>query len=271
MPPNADDALRIYTEVCDKHKGKSKLLATEKQRIAIEETFTRLLTENSSVEPQLLWRILSAVHVQYKSGLKGIHDPVILKAALSASQSWNKTSGHAFELFVKNGLNQVLKGSGIEILLQKDLNIRMSSIKNSSQDIKTIENWIDQSSFDLYAVSVAEEKVFGCIQAKSSIRDRVTRDREPSLAAREKYFWSVAIVLDGSFLALPKFQAMVNGGTAEYPNNGWHGAYVFGSISSNDRIHSLNRDWQPLHNHSAQAQKQFFTERQEFHSKWRAN
>ena len=46
---------------------------------------------------------------------------------------------------------------------------------------------------------------YGCIQSKTSIRDKVTRDREPSLQAMRSFFWSVIIVLDGDFLRLPKF------------------------------------------------------------------
>jgi hypothetical protein len=30
------------------------------------------------------------------------------------------------------------------------------------------------------------------------------------------YFWSIAVVIDGGFLNLPKFTAMVNGGTGDY-------------------------------------------------------
>jgi BsaWI restriction endonuclease type 2 len=271
MPHSTEDVLKIYTEICNRLRGKSKQLATDKQRLAIEETFTKLLTENANVEPQNLWRTLSSVHIQYKSGLSGLHDPEQLRLALSASQSWNKTSGHAFELFVKNGLNKQLENSGIEILLQKDLNRRIASIKNSANDMKIIKGWIDQSSFDLYALSSADQKIFGCIQAKSSIRDRVTRDREPSLAARKAYFWSIAVILDGGFLVLPKFQAMVNGGSSEYKHNGWHGAYVFGSIASVDRIHHLDRSWQPLCAHAMQAKQQFSDERQEFYTEWRAS
>jgi len=56
---------------------------------------------------------------------------------------------------------------------------------------------------------------FGCVQSKTSIRDRVTRDREPSLQAMQSFFWSTAVVLDGDFLRLPKFVSMVNGGIPE--------------------------------------------------------
>ena len=68
---------------------------------------------------------------------------------------------------------------------------------------------------------------FGCIQSKTSIRDRVTRDREPSMGAMQSYFWSVAVTLDGDFFKLPLFRGMVNGGTDQYEKNGWHGMYVY--------------------------------------------
>jgi hypothetical protein len=69
----------------------------------------------------------------------------------------------------------------------------------------------------------------------------VTRDREPSINAMKAYFLSVAIVLDGAFLKLPKFTAMVNGNTAGYELNGWHGMYVLSNEDKElDRIHSID-------------------------------
>ena len=55
----------------------------------------------------------------------------------------------------------------------------------------------------------------------------MTRDREPSMQAMQSFFWSTIIVLDGDFLKMPKFISMVNRGTTEHVENGWHGMYVF--------------------------------------------
>ena len=54
---------------------------------------------------------------------------------------------------------------------------------------------------NLFAITTYEDKkfCFGCVQCKTSIRDRVTRDREPSIHAMESYFWSVVFVLDGEY------------------------------------------------------------------------
>ncbi len=53
------------------------------------------------------------------------------------------------------------------------------------------------------------------------IRDRVGRDRDFSIPVMEKHFWSVAVVLDGMYLSMPKFEHMVNGGgETQYRENG---------------------------------------------------
>ena len=48
-------------------------------------------------------------------------------------------------------------------------------------------------------------------------------DREPSIHAMQSFFGSVVFVLDGDFLRLPKFVSMINGGSEEFRENGWHG------------------------------------------------
>ena len=47
-----------------------------------------------------IWRAVNAAHVFRKSG---ITDPAIIDAVESASQSWKKSSGHAFEEMINNG------------------------------------------------------------------------------------------------------------------------------------------------------------------------
>ena len=101
--------------------------------------------------------------------------------------------------------------------------IKAGELSNEPRDINWLKEQVRSGVFDLYAViekDNGKKFCYGCIQSKTSIRDRVTRDREPSLQAMRSFFWSVIIVLDGDFLRLPKFIAMIDGGTSEYPNNG---------------------------------------------------
>ena len=120
------------------------------------------------------------------------------------------------------------------------------------------------------AVTREDGKTFcyGCIQSKTSVRDRVTRDREPSLQAMASYFWSTIIVLDGDFLRLPKFISMVNGGTTEHPTNGWHGLYVFSEQYSGGRIYPTDLNFKNFKEHAVEAAHYWLTQRQWFDHEW---
>lgn len=174
------------------------------------------------------------------------------------------------KLLGNNALNQ----DGIEIVLQKDLNtlIKANELDNEPRDISWLREQIKASIFDLYAIINKDSKKFcyGCIQSKTSIRDRVTRDREPSLAAMQSFFWSTIVVLDGDFLRLPKFTSMVNGGTTEHPQNGWHGLYVFSDEYTADRIYPTDLDLSNFKEHAIEAANYWLTQRQWFNNSWRA-
>ena len=166
-----------------------------------------------------------------------------------------------------------LSGTGIEIILQRDLNllIKAEELSNEPRDISWLKEQINASIFDLYAVIQLDDGrkfCYGCIQSKTSIRDRVTRDREPSLQAMASYFWSTIIVLDGDFLRLPKFISMVNGGTTEHPTNGWHGMYVFSDQYTGGRIYPTNIDFINFKEHAVRAADYWLTQRQWFDNNW---
>ncbi|MDR1694911.1 MAG: hypothetical protein LBR70_06975 [Lactobacillaceae bacterium] len=95
-----------------------------------------------------------------------------------------------------------------------------------------------------------------------------TRDREPSIKAMASFFWSIAIVLDGDFLKLPKFITMVNGGSAEHVTNGWHGMYVFSDKYSQGRIYSTDLDFKNLKEHAINAAAYWLAQRQWFNNVW---
>lgn len=82
-------------------------------------------------------------------------------------------------------------------------------------------------------------------------------------------FWSVAVTLNGDFFKGDKFNEMVNGGTKEFEQNGWHGMYVLSNTKDDGRIYLVDSQLSLLVNHAIQA-SQVFTSRQEFTSKWKA-
>ena len=254
---------KIYDEVY------SELVKTETEAFAQKEAIRAALTEGikhfNQTEAAEIWHTVYSIHVHRKSG---IIDTETIAKVISADQSWKKSSGHAFEEMIKSLASSALKDDGIEIILQRDLNIMIKAgeLSNEQRDINWLKEQVHSGVFDLYAVVNQKGKrfCFGCIQSKTSIRDRVTRDREPSLQAMRSFFWSVIIVLDGDFLRLPKFTAMINGGTTEYPKNGWHGLYVFSEKFSGGRIYPVNMDFGTFRKHALAASHYWLTQRQWF-------
>ena len=160
------------------------------------------------------------------------------------------------------------------ILLQKELNIELKegNILNEVRDISWLKEQITTSIFDLYLTIVKNNKylVYGCIQTKTSIRDRVTRDREPSINAMSAFFVSIAIVMNGSFLKLPKFQNMVNGNSTEFKLNGWHSMYVLTNEAiENDRIKSIDINMKLLVEDCIKGAKFWTEQRQWLRNEWR--
>ena len=85
------------------------------------------------------------------------------------------------------------------------------------------------------------------------------------------FFLSIAIVLDGDFLKLPKFKSMVNGTTTEYDINGWHAMYVFSNNKSYeaDRIYTFDSNMKSFINHMVSAAEFWVKSRQRFNHSWR--
>lgn len=267
---------RLYQEALESSRighiseEKENKIETEAQKEAIKKATVETMRAFPNEESANIWKAVYEVHIHRKSG---VDDADTIARVVSADQSWKKSSGHAFEEMIKLLATAALSGTGIQIILQRDLNtlIKAGEIANEPRDISWLKEQIKSSVFDLYSVVTKEDGrkfCFGCIQSKTSIRDRVTRDREPSLQAMESYFWSTVIVLDGDFLRLPKFVSMVNGGTTEHPTNGWHGMYVFSEQYSGGRIYATDLDFKNFKEHAVRAAQYWLTQRQWFDHNW---
>lgn len=215
------------------------------RKYAIMQTLLAAMDKFDSVSPTYIWKRVNIAHIYSYANIE--IEPSTVDLILSARQSWVKSSGHAFEEMIKVDCNKHLQDTDIRVLLQKDLTILIKEKKltNFPQDIKWLEEECKHAVFDLF-VAIEQDngfyKVFGCVQAKTSVRDRVTRDREPSIRAMEKKFWSIIIILDAEFLHQPKFVAMVNGGNQEFEENGWHTAYTYEEGFNEDRIRYMGKD-----------------------------
>ena len=263
---------RLEKTLAKKSSSKTVEIENAAQKEAIKAATIEGIRHFKDVEAALIWKAVYETHIHRKSG---IIDAELISKVVKADQSWKKSSGHAFEEMIKVLANSSLKDTNIEVVLQRDLNvlIRLNEISNEPRDISWLKEQIKGSVFDLYSIVRTESGkkfCYGCIQSKTSIRDRVTRDREPSLQAMCSFFWSTAIVLDGDFLKLPKFISMVNGGTSEYPDNGWHGMYVFSKKYSNERIYPIDIDFSVFREHAITAANYWLTQRQWFNESWTA-
>ena len=91
------------------------------------------------------------------------------------------------------------------------------------------------------------------------------------MIAMNAFFLSLAIVMDGEFLKLPKFKDMVNGGGSGYELNGWHGMYVFTKDNSiqNDRIKPIDIDMGNLISDCINGAQYWSTQRQWLNHEWR--
>lgn len=199
--------------------------------------------------------------------------------AISASQSWKASSGHAFERFIKDIGSQSVAGFGIQFIMQKDLKriIDENNLSNNTKDIQWLSGQIESDNFDLYTIfseeinGLIKTYCFGCVQCKTSIRDRVSRDRELSKVAMEHFFWSIAFVLDATNLNIPKYLAMVNGGgQATFKENGWHAMYDISRLVNTGRIYSVDTNFSIVKSHAIQAKHAWKEERQWLDKNWEA-
>ena len=260
-------------------QGKSQQAARlAAQRKAIDKTLVEsLLNYSDRISEDEIWKNIAMVHKLNVAELSDFNIPEDLQAnvierCLSAHQSWIKSSGHSFERYIAGIDSSELQRNEIKFILQSDLTkmIREGSLTNTPDDIKGLNSW--GKDFDLYAIQSihGDAHVFGCIQSKTSIRDRVGRDVNFSRNAMDGLFWSVAITLDGSFLNMDEFRHMVNGG-GSYPVNGWHGMYAMSGIDkSNGRIYKVNDVLDMFVKHAIEAAKQFIADRRMLTANWKA-
>ena len=269
---------KTFNEFVESHKPSGKLtekkledLERDAQKEAIKQSIIGGIREFPAGSPAEVWKAIHIVHMYRKTRLD---DLTLIANVVSADQSWKKSSGHAFEEMIKEICALYLKNYGVEIILQRDMStlLKAHEIANEPRDVSWLKEQTQKNIFDLYAIFHKDDKkyCFGCLQAKTSIRDRVTRDREPSIHAMQSYFWSACIVLDGEFLKMPKFISMVNGGTVEYPENGWHGMYSFTTQEDNDRIYGIDIKFERFIEHALKACKQWSTQRQWIQRDWKA-
>lgn len=282
-----EKTLKSLTTKTNKRLGKvSDSKKEDFEKIAQLEAIKVTMIEGRKLYPNnipLLWASIYMAHLYRKSG---IGDPEVVAKAIQAEQSWRASSGHAFEAMVKELGSLALAGTNIRYVLQKDLNILLKAkeLVNQPTDIAWLKSQVKGSVFDVYVVAdikvineetnKVEEKpiCFGCVQCKTSIRDRVSRDIVPSREAMASNFWSIGIVLDGTMIEVPKYKNMVNGNPeSEFKKNGWHGMYVLSFKDNIDRIYGVDLELNIIREHTIKAFNCWHKDRMGLVPEWRAD
>ena len=247
------------------------------QREAIDKAFINSLIRFPDMDEEIIWALISIAHKLNLAHLEEfeldrMQRILAYERCISAHQSWNKASGHSFERYISSISTTLMEQNEIKFMLKSDVMkmIRQEKMFNYPDDLLLIEEWND--NFDLYAVQTnhGETHIFGCIQVKTSIRDRVGRDDQFSKNAMESNFWVAEAVLNGDFFKMPKYNAMVNGGSITYPENNWHGVYVMSGIESNGRIYR-DEGFELMAQHSVLAAKCFGVNRSMLTRNWKAD
>lgn len=245
------------------HSSSPEIIRRMAQKVAVDETFIQALMKyHDQVSDDDIWKAIGQVHKVYfaqldRFGISEEEQVAIVERCISAHQSWIKMSGHCFERYIANVANEKLQQNEISFILQKELTkrLRRNELSNTSEDLEVLAQY--GKNFDLYAVQTIHGKtrVFGCIQSKTSIRDRVGRDLPFSYEAMKGLFWSVGVTLNGDFLKMPEFVNMVNGGEGtSYIQNGWHGMYAITGVNAdNKRIYKIDEHLSKLFDHAVQA------------------
>ena len=187
---------REYDIECQKSNITSQSARLKAQRKAIDKALVESLLKYSPQVPESdIWNEIGMVHKLNVAQLDTFGIPQdqqadIIERCLSAHQSWIKSSGHSFERYISNIESDILKKNEIRFILQSELTymIRHNLLANTKDDINGLKSW--GKDFDLYAIQSVhgDTHVFGCIQSKTSIRDRVGRDVTFSRNAMDNLF-----------------------------------------------------------------------------------
>lgn len=267
--------IELGDRTSDAAKQSARLSA---QRKAIDKALVEgLLRFSPHISESEIWEAIGITHKINVANLGDFniaeeHQESVIKRSLSAHQSWIKSSGHSFERYISNIDSDDLQRNEVRFILQSELTkmIKENRLANTTEDIAGLSSW--GKDFDLYAIQSirGETHVFGCIQSKTSIRDRVGRDVTFSRNAMDGLFWSAAVTLDGAFLNMPEFIHMVNGG-GSYSLNGWHGMYAMSGIQeSNERIYKVDDSLNLFVDHAIAAARQFISDRRMLNHEWKA-
>lgn len=269
----------------------------------ISKTMETLVKDYPDIEPSLIWKNIEKAHViNYVSG--GVTLPTTsldasevisyllngdtLSVFNSAGQSWKRASGVAWEEFIKSNLFLSTPDVEIKILTPVEMKLLLQGepLKNNdgksiplaipTQDEKSqleyeefLMKILDDKNFDLFLVYYVpftkQWRLFGLIQCKTSIRDRIKINMKSSEEAMGKNLWSIVIAMDSDGFTR---NGQYNRGAKE----SWNGFYVLDNeqeVDGSIYYGNLFNIQQTISNHCNQVIESLIMNTQSIHPFWR--
>ncbi|WP_394219118.1 BsaWI family type II restriction enzyme [Halobacillus trueperi] len=273
------------------------------RRQTISKTMEKVAKDFPDLEPSQIWKNIEKAHItNYISGsitlpnssldASGIISYLLngdtLKVFNSAGQSWKRASGVAWEDFIKTNLFLSNEDVEIKILTPVEMNslLQGETLKNNNgdprglaipnQDEKSkleyerfLSKVLNDKNFDLFLVYYVpftkQWRLFGLIQCKTSIRDRIKINMKSSEEAMSKNLWSIVIAMDSdSFTKSGQYNRAAK--------ESWNGFYVLDNEKAIDEsiiYGNLFHIQEAISNHCNQVIETLIMDTQSIHPLWR--
>lgn len=277
----AEQYRTAFEDEFQKTRGTVEEKSRAAQKVAINSTVLAAMEKYPNTSMNELWDAIKISYIVHKSSF----DVDTIRIIESTTQSWKSSSGKAFEDLVSSLITEELSEYSIIAVVQTDMKRLIDSdlILNDFDDINWFLDCIDNDDYDCYVLHKDSDKYtcFGVLQCKTTLRDRVTRDREPSITAMEKHnLWSTIFILNGEHLigkrSPSEFEYMVEGGGKKFPGVGFHSLYCFSNEDNlgqykgrtKSRLFFENLCLTDFKKHAILAYKMYRNQRHKFNRNW---
>ncbi|AIW42382.1 BsaWI family type II restriction enzyme [Paenibacillus polymyxa] len=273
------------------------------RRECISKTMEFLVKQYPYIQPYEIWKSIEKAHIiSFISGSISLPSVVLntsqlidfllngetLQAFSSAGQSWKRASGVAWEDFISRNLLLSNEDVEIKILTPVEMGLLLhgNALANNIGDPITLafpsneeakkeyEDFLNKilndKNFDLFLVYYVpftkEWKLFGLIQCKTSIRDRIKINMKSSEEAMGRSLWSIVIAMDSDRFTR---SGQYNKGAKE----SWNGFYVLDNKEETDGsiyYGDLSTIQQTIRNHCSQVIKAQIMDTKSINADWKA-
>ncbi|EPR07800.1 BsaWI family type II restriction enzyme [Ruminiclostridium papyrosolvens] len=284
-----DDANNEYAKILSEKTCNISGTVTDKKIASlrtdtIHEVFSSLVSKFPGENPGHVWRmvqkahinsyidnkretiktILQAKNIDEDKAFELLTDDELLSIFDSATQSWKRASGIAWENFFRQGLtlgdnsgeiivvndsmmNKLFKGGSQPRQNGEEAELHISNDSQRSY----IGEILKSKNFDLFLLYLTQFSrkwtLFGLIQCKTSIRDRVKINTSSSRKAMDNNLWSILLALDPDYF--------LKGQYYKAAKEDWHGVYLIDEDKPNDDsiyFGSMDRIQELIKNHALQ-------------------